>query len=338
MKYKTLLLLFLGIGVLAVMIIIIGPAKVEESFKFANPLYIVLAFILQITIYLLLTERWSITIRPLGISVKKLHLLPMLLVGLAVNNITPSGRGGGEPIRAYILSKYSNSPMESSFATVIADRGLDTLPFFLLAVLTLIYAVLFLKLSFGMMVLLLISLMLLLIVFILILYTSLNQRMGKKITLRLVRLVKKLSRKKHNRLEERALDALNGFQKSIRILIKNRTVLIYGLPISFLIWLMEILRIYIVFSAFDVPISLELVAAVFIISTLVGIIPLLPGGLGTVDGIMIVLYSVAGIPPSISAAATILERLISFWMTSLLGIAMLPYFGREVMEKLEKRL
>jgi len=29
----------------------------------------------------------------------------MLMVGLAVNNITPSARGGGEPVRAYMLSK-----------------------------------------------------------------------------------------------------------------------------------------------------------------------------------------------------------------------------------------
>jgi glycosyltransferase 2 family protein len=93
-----------------------------------------------------------------------------------------------------------------------------------------------------------------------------------------------------------------------------------------------------VFPAFNVPISPELVAAVFIISNLIGIIPILPGGVGTVDGTMILLYSLAGVNPSISAAATILERLISFWMTSILGIVVLPYFGREVIEKLEKKL
>ncbi len=63
----------------------------------------------------------------------------MLMVGLAVNNITPSARGGGEPVRAYMLSKYTKTPMENAFATVIADRGLDTFPFVVLAILTIIF-------------------------------------------------------------------------------------------------------------------------------------------------------------------------------------------------------
>jgi uncharacterized protein (TIRG00374 family) len=82
----------------------------------------------------------------------------------------------------------------------------------------------------------------------------------------------------------------------------------------------------------------EIIGVVFVISTLIGMIPLLPGGLGAVDGMMILLYSYAGIPPSVSAAATIVERLISFWMTTILGVAVLPYFGADAVEKLSKKL
>ena len=99
---------------------------------------------------------------------------------------------------------------------------------------------------------------------------------------------------------------------------------------------MEIIRVYIVFLAFNTPISLELIAVVFVIATLIGLVPLIPGGVGAVDGMMIILFSAAGIPPSISAAATIIERLISFWMPSFLGILMLPYFGSGVMDKITK--
>jgi len=123
---------------------------------------------------------------------------------------------------------------------------------------------------------------------------------------------KKISKKDHSKLEKRALNALNGFQNSIRTLIRNRKILLYALPLSFLIWFVEIIRVYIIFMAFNTPISLEAIAVVFLISTLIGIVPLLPGGLGAVDGMMILLFSIAGVPPSVSAAATIIERLISF--------------------------
>lgn len=337
MKHKTLIMLLVGIGILALMVLLIGPAKIAEAVEMANPWYVALAFIIQFILYGLWTERWSINIQAVGISIRKIHLIPMLLVGMAVNNITPSARGGGEPIRAYILGKYTNSPMETSFATVIADKGLDTFPLFLLAVLTIIYAVLYLKLSFLVIFSLVISLIVLVIVFIIALYMSINQNIGEKITRWLIRVFKRFSKKDHSKLERNALIALTGFQSSIKTLLKNRKVLFYALPLSFFIWFVEIIRLYIVFLAFNTPISLELIAAVFVIATLIGLIPLIPGGVGAVDGMMIVLFSIAGVPPSVSAAATIVERLISFWLTSFLGIAMIPYFGSGVMDRISDK-
>jgi len=73
---------------------------------------------------------------------------------------------------------------------------------------------------------------------------------------------------------------------------------------------------------------------VFIVASLVGMIPLLPGGLGAIDGVMILFYSSAGISPSISAAATVIERLISFCMTTTLGFLILPYYGSSVLDKI----
>ncbi|MGB9936606.1 MAG: UPF0104 family protein [Methanobacterium sp.] len=336
MKYKALILLAIGIAILVGMILFIGPGNIESAIQLANPFYLVLAVIIQFLIYGLWTWRWSINIKSVGISIKKIHIFPMLMVGLAVNNLTPSARGGGEPIRGYILSKYSKSTFEKAFATVIADRGLDTFPFMVLAVITIIAAVFYLNLPDYAVYTLILAVLVLVTIFIIALYMSFNLEFGRKVSLWIVGLIKRFSKKDRSKLEETALTAIHGFQNSMRTMIKDRDVLLYGLPISFLIWIFEIIRLYIVFSAFNVDVSLLVIAEVFIISTLIGLLPLLPGGLGAVDGIMIVLFSAAGIPPSISAAATIVERLISFWMTSIIGVALLPYFGTSVVEKITK--
>lgn len=333
MKHRTIILLLVGIGILALMVIFIGPGKIESALKNANPWYVALAVVVQFFIYGLWTQRWSITIHSLNISIKRRHTFPMLMVGLAINNITPSARGGGEPVRAYMLSKYTKTPLENSFATVLADRGLDTFPFVILAILTLVFTVVFLKLPEWVVLGLTISLVVLIGACILVLYMSINHVAGEKITLWIVRVIKRVSKRKHFQIEKRAIEAMHGFQSSMRVMIKDRRVLFLGLPLSFLIWFMEIIRVYIVFSSFGTPVPLGIIAAVFVIATLIGLIPLLPGGIGAVDGMMIILYSAAGVPPSISAAATIVERLISFWMTSVIGIAMLPYVGSGVMEK-----
>jgi hypothetical protein len=163
---------------------------------------------------------------------------------------------------------------------------------------------------------------------------SINQKMGERVTKWIVTVIKRFSKKEHSKLEKNALDALNGFQSSIRTVIKNRNVLLYALPLSFLIWFIEIIRLYIIFLAFNTHVSLLIIASVFVISALIALIPLLPGGVGAVDGMMIIIFSIAGVPPSISAAATIIERLISFWMTSFIGVGLIPYYGSAVFDKL----
>jgi uncharacterized protein (TIRG00374 family) len=338
MKHTTLLFALVGIGILIAMVLYIGPSKIVSAVEMANPLYLALAVVIQLVIYGLWTLRWSIVVNSVNIVIKKIYLLPMLLVGLAINNITPSARGGGEPIRGYILSKYSKTSFEKSFATVVADRGLDTFPFMVLAIITIIAAALYLNLSPLIVYVLIAAVIVLLVLFFVALYMSLNKKFGKKVTLWLVGIIKRISRKEHSKLEENALKAIHGFQNSMRTMVKDRNVLMYGLPLSFVIWIFEILRVYVVFSAFNVDVSLLVIAEVFIISSLLGLVPLLPGGLGAVDGVMIILFSAAGVPPSISAAATIVERLISFWMTTIIGMAILPYFGAGVVEKIFKKV
>ena len=49
---------------------------------------------------------------------------------------------------------------------------------------------------------------------------------------------------------------------------------------------------------------------------------------------MILFYSAAGISTSISAAATVIERLISFWMATILGLVILPHYGSSLLDKI----
>ena len=52
---------------------------------------------------------------------------------------------------------------------------------------------------------------------------------------------------------------------------------------------------------------------------LVGILPTLPGGLGTSDTAMIAMYSFFNIPYSKAAAGTLLDRSISYILVTIVG-------------------
>ena len=334
MDKKTIIFFALSIVILLVMLYFVGIDEVLNALKDANLTLIALAIGLQFVSFFLYALRWKILNDIANLECDIPKLFPMVLVGLAVNNITPSGRGGGEPVRAYILSREKDYPMEETFASVVADRALDTFPFVVLAVLTIIGMTISFDFSPGLLALMVGAVIAIVIILILLIYMCVSPSFGMRVDGWIIGLVRRFYKKNSEELEDKIHNVIKGFQDTMNMVIHNRKVMYYALPLSFIIWVFEILRVYAVFLAFGASVSPVVIGEVFILASLAGMIPLLPGGLGAVDGIMIVFYSAAGISASISAAATVIERLISFWMPTILGMVILPYYGSSVLDKI----
>ncbi|MBE6500039.1 MAG: UPF0104 family protein [Methanobrevibacter thaueri] len=334
MDRKTILLLGFSLLILAIMLWFVGIDKVIGALKVANMSIIALAIGVQIFTYFLYTLRWQVLNKVANMDVSFKNLLPMVLVGLAVNNITPSGRGGGEPVRAYLLSKQKDYLMEETFATVVADRALDTFPFIVLAAITVAAMALSFNFDLWLIIIMIIAVIVIVAILIILIYMCINPGFGKRVDGWIVGLVRRFYKKNTVELEEKIHGVIFGFQDTMKLLISNKKGLLITIPLSFVIWIFEILRVYLVFLAFGANVDFVVIGEVFIVACLVGMIPLLPGGIGAIDGLMIIFYSAAGIPSSISAAATVIERLISFWMATIIGLVILPYYGSSVLDKI----
>lgn len=334
MDKKSIFFLGISILILIVMLWFVGIDQVIDALKVAKLELIGIAIAAQVLNFYLYSLRWKILngLADMDVGIKK--LIPMVLVGLAVNNITPSGRGGGEPVRAYLLSREENYPMQETFATVVADRALDTFPFVVLAILTIAGMAFSFHFDLWLIVLMVAAVIGIVAILILIIYMCINPSFGKRVDGWIIGLVRRFYKKNSEELEEKIHGVIEGFQDTMKMVISDKKVMYYAIPLSFLIWVVEIIRVYFVFLAFGANVNLIVIGEVFILASLAGMIPLLPGGLGAVDGIMIIFYSAAGITPSISAAATVIERLISFWMPTILGMVILPYYGSSVLDKI----
>lgn len=330
---KVLIFLLFGLAIMGVMLYFIGIDEVIEALKLSNLWLVLLAIAIQIFTYFLYTWRWNIINKTANMNLGIKKSLPMVLVSLAVNNITPSGRGGGEPVRAYLLAKEGHFKFEDAFATVIADRALDTFPFVLLAILTIIGIIFTFSLDIKLIAFLVIMVTLITVGVILLLYVCINEAFGVKLTSWIIKIVSRFYKKFNESNEKRIIEAVKTFQARMNALLRDKSILYYALPLSFVIWIFEILRVYVVFLAFGAKVSPIIIGEVFILASFVGMVPLLPGGLGAVDGIMILFYANAGITASLSAAATVVERLISFWMTTFIGLIFLTMFGTSVLDK-----
>ncbi|MBQ8018579.1 MAG: UPF0104 family protein [Methanobrevibacter sp.] len=333
MDRKTILLLGISIVILVVMLWFVGIDQVISALKVANLYIIALAIAVQIITYFLYTLRWQILNKQADLDVSIRELFPMVLVGLAVNNITPSGRGGGEPVRAYILSKQKDYLFEETFATVVADRALDTFPFVVLAAITIILMTLYFDMPTWLLAVMIVAVIAIIAILAIIIYMCINPNFGNKVDGWIVGLVRRFYKKNSVELENKIHEAVFGFQDTMKNLVSNKKALYYTVPLSFIIWIFEIFRVYLVFLAFGANVNPIIIGEVFIVASLVGMIPLLPGGLGAIDGVMILFYSSAGITSSISAAATVIERLISFWMATIIGLVLIPKYGSSILDK-----
>ena len=295
MNKKSVFFLGISVLILAIMLWLVGIDDVIVALAVAKLELIALAIAVQVFTYGLYTLRWQILNNLADIDTSFKKLFPMILVGLAVNNITPSGRGGGEPVRAYILAKEDNYPMQETFATVVADRALDTFPFVVLAVITIIGMTFYFSFDLWLLIVMILAVIAIVALLAMIIYMSINPKFGKRVDGWIIKLVRRFYKKNSEELENKIHAVILDFQNTMKVVISSKKVTYYALPLSFVIWIFEILRVYIVFLAFGATVSPIIIGEVFIIASLVGMVPLLPGGLGAVDGSMVVYYSVAGI-------------------------------------------
>jgi uncharacterized protein (TIRG00374 family) len=68
---------------------------------------------------------------------------------------------------------------------------------------------------------------------------------------------------------------------------------------------------------------------------IVGLVPLLPGGLVLVEGSLISIFVLFGVPPNVAMAATLIERGIVFVLSSIVGAAVFSYLGVKMAAKPE---
>lgn len=92
----------------------------------------------------------------------------------------------------------------------------------------------------------------------------------------------------------------------------------------------EVATLYFVFRAFGTAVPLGSLVAGYGIGVLFTIVSITPGGLGIMEGAMIVAFASLGISVESAAVATLAWRLYSFWLPTIVGFFMLRRLQQEV--------
>lgn len=127
----VLIPLLIGVGIIYYQFTTLTSAEIENikvSFQKANYYYILLTLIIAGIGYWSRAYRWKFALNHLGYQTKFSNNLLTVCVSYLVNLTVPRS---GEITRAALLKKYENVPFDKAFGTIVAERIVDLLIFFL---------------------------------------------------------------------------------------------------------------------------------------------------------------------------------------------------------------
>jgi glycosyltransferase 2 family protein len=137
---------------------------------------------------------------------------------------------------------------------------------------------------------------------------------SKRLSLAAERILSKLP------LLNRLAPHLGDFQGASNDLLATRPLLV-GTAISFLSWGLECAGVYLCAVGLDAELPFLLIVFVFAVSSLVGVLSMLPGGIGAVEaGLYGQFVTVANLSTGLAGALTLVIRLATLWFATLLGI------------------
>ena len=130
-KVKILLLAVVSLGIIAVVVLVTGPARTLAAVQRAGMMAFVAVGVTMPVTLLLRAAAWSLLTVPIGHRVRFRTLLAAETVGQAGNMLTPSSYLGGEPLKVIYVGRAVPNRYREIAGTVLLGKYLEGISFLL---------------------------------------------------------------------------------------------------------------------------------------------------------------------------------------------------------------
>jgi len=328
-KKWVLVAVFTGLLVVFGIVVLLGREQVIGALLSANPKFLGISIIFQLLATVALTYRWQTIVQEGGFKISDWKLFQISLSSLAISNLTPSAETGGEFAKCYFLSKETRKRTKETLATIIAEKILDMIFFVMLTVFTLTLFLLMFEVPALIISLMILITLVALSMMMLLFYTVTSEKIGLRMSMWFInkfqRLIKRFRPLKE--FEDKFRTDFVEHRNNMKHYLDKPKIWIMTIVLSAVVWTFIVLRTYFVFLAIGINLNPILIIALLLISQVVGMLPLLPGGLGLVETSRIAVISAAGVVAAGAGAHTVLDRLISFWIMTGIGLLVTYYLA-----------
>lgn len=330
---------FFAIGILVFVLYLVFFVDIPQMIgviQGANMLIYSLAVLTQVLETFFFALTWQYFLLPLSVRVPLRKTFAFVWIGVFVDQLIPAESVSGEVVKAYLMSKEPRANPGKVVASLVSQRMLGTvmtavtLFIGLLGLLTLNYPIS----SFMFQILVAIT-TLSVIAFVFLVTICVKEEWTERFVNALMRFVERVSkgRFKLEHFQTRIVEGIRAFYESLRTLASKPSTLI--LPVFFFIlnWLSNVAAIFLVFVSIgylepNIPILLLKVSVVYAFMVAIKSVPIgVPAEVGLPDIVMTTLFILFAIPPNVSAAATVLSRILSVWLKFFIGFAAVQWVG-----------
>jgi uncharacterized protein (TIRG00374 family) len=233
------------------------------------------------------------------------------------------------------LAKEIEMPYGPVFATVMMDRILDLVPVVAMLVLATLYVYSLGSISLAIILIILDAVFFGLVVFTLAILLSEKKTKSalRWFFRRLERFLPALANKYREKFERVLEVDVPRFQNDFRFLITHKKAFLLATLYSTVSWLSVVIRGYYSFLAIGYPIRFADVVVVQMVGMVIGMVSVIPGGAGLIETINSATYVLLGIEKEMAVTATLLDRLISYWIPTAVGAVATTHLGVKIRRK-----
>jgi len=322
MHKKAISLGLVGVLVLYLLFHFVGSSDIIYVFARTDKILLFSAVAMQFLMMFSWNLKWKFLFRYLKIKITFWQLFPILLVGNLGDAISPGARIGGEPLRLYYLNK-AKIKTNDSLTTILLERVYNIVVFLILSVVSITIAILKVPMPIWLLVLMMASLSFALTLSYFLfssLYTGKKgihrvQRIADKILPRVYKWKRFKIKGKHQTYPEfkkMIHRSITHFFEEVIKVSKQEGLWAYGIFLSFLHFFQIYFQAYIIFWAVGAPIPFYLVVAFISIADLVGMMVMVPSGVGIVELLLIVFAQAIGVPLAPAVTAVLIIRAIYY--------------------------
>ncbi|MCP1662611.1 MULTISPECIES: flippase-like domain-containing protein [Methanocalculus] len=324
MKLKRTHLLALGVLIITVALYAIGIEEISTIAGRMTLSGLVLLTALQLFTLLLTAYIWFFLLRQKSDSVRLFPVFLISMAGVFVESITPSVKIGGETMKIYLMKQETGLSYSELAAVAIVSKFYYFLPFLAISLVTLGLA--FTSITLPGVVYLAFAGVLLLTLLFPLFFRYQRKDAGSPgtpvsgISTGSIPVFTKLSS-----CWRRAAGFIGEAADESRHLLKDSKKHVALFLLALVVWVFYPVKVYIVSLLLGYEISIPVIIIATFTAYLVSMVPLLPGGLVTFEGTMVLVLVSGGLLLPEAFSIAILSRVITFWIPLLLSAGVTFY-------------